>query len=396
MPLCPPASRKWEMLEPVTTLPVIDIPTDRKRDAGVVEKDKAKKHKKDKKHKDEKSKKHRRDKERKSSRDEVPADFVAGGVPEEQKNGVNVNGRADSEPESGEIPVEHPSTVNEITKAPSLGVPAGTTAVLEGDPAPKVLDDTKRCGPSSLIGQEHQTNCCLVSQDEMRRSHWCWSWFCRASLDPGPEKKRRKVEDGIPVTDGKPDSKVETQGEQNQRPRSERRANSVDNSRNHAKADGGHREHSGRRKEVEDVHKQAGRSGNNEGQKPHRESQRSHFPDRTRIEARRPHDSRHQNVAHGSHRSGERHRGESPTAMPRNRSHERLNESRRDARERWREDDRSGAFQHRSSDLQRSRYVSPSRRRDRDLDRSRRPRSRSRSRSRGPSRREREVRTHAC
>lgn len=136
------------MLETVTTQPVIEISTERKRDDGVIEKEKSKKHKKDKKHKDEKSKKHRRDKDRKSTRDEVPVDFVAGGVPEDQKNGTNVNGHrrgssADSEPESGEIPVDNPSALNEIATAPSLNVPVGIAGVVQGDPPSKVLDDTK-------------------------------------------------------------------------------------------------------------------------------------------------------------------------------------------------------------------------------------------------------------
>lgn len=118
------------MLEAVTALQRIDVYAERIHDVENVEGDhKHKKHKKEKKHKEEKNKKHRREKERKNSKDGSARDSAGRRETEERRNGFFSNGgtaanttssratRADSEPESGEIPVENSKAENEIVTA---------------------------------------------------------------------------------------------------------------------------------------------------------------------------------------------------------------------------------------------------------------------------------------
>jgi hypothetical protein len=101
---------------------------------------KHKKHKKEKKHKEDKNKKHKRDKERKHDRDDSAKNFVARNGMEAVTNAFCLTGdhaahstapRADSEPESGEIPIDAAQDENEGAPASVTGTSAEDVILLE-------------------------------------------------------------------------------------------------------------------------------------------------------------------------------------------------------------------------------------------------------------------------
>jgi hypothetical protein len=145
------------MIEILTTLQAIEVLAESTRDAGIMEQEhKHKKHKKDKKHKDEKSKKHRRDKERKHTKDGLLRGSAGGDGRETHGNGLVANGvaaanvescratKADSEPESGEIPVENSHAENKLVTAPAQD-PFAEDCLPPATVHPKEVEGPKRC-----------------------------------------------------------------------------------------------------------------------------------------------------------------------------------------------------------------------------------------------------------